>query len=443
MKRASHPVLRRAMCLAMCLIAALACLPLGAGAYFNQGPVGVTLGQQSVTLEENQQASISVSFSPNSSRQLPGCGMAECPQTCGEKKCLDENGQCTCNGTTYQSYYAYATVSSSNTSVATAVYSDGIITVSAISPGTATITVTASLRQYFSTTATISVTVNGSAEPAPEPTAAPAVTPGTEPAETAPAAPSVPEPTEAVTVTPVTEPTEPAPVTEPPTEPTKSTEPEETEPAFTVIESDRGPIYFVPIEEGPMGMDVFNEILGQQKYVNFQRKDGAENILYAWEFCGEDLTVAEDLVLTLNMGSPEQGKLYISFTEDGELPTEAQLYIRVTEHFTGSESLKLYAAQGEELLQEDIAVENGYVSLRLSQREDLILTARELEQKETAPADTEPTVPAATEDTPAEEPRKDFPTAAVIAAVAGVLALAVVGDIVYISIKKRKAGNDD
>ena len=47
---------------------------------------------------------VSVSLSPASDQQTEGCGMAECPQICGEKECLDANGQCTCNGTEYKTY---------------------------------------------------------------------------------------------------------------------------------------------------------------------------------------------------------------------------------------------------------------------------------------------------------------------------------------------------
>ena len=143
-----------------CLTTILVCgLAMPAMAYFDRGPVSVSLGQKSVTLKEGESVNISVKLSPSSSEQLPGCGMPECPQSCGEKECLDANGECTCAGTEYQTYYATADVSSSNTSVATASYSSGNLHVKGIGSGTATITVTAMLRQFTSETTTLTVTV--------------------------------------------------------------------------------------------------------------------------------------------------------------------------------------------------------------------------------------------------------------------------------------------
>ena len=120
-------------------------------AYFQRGSVGVYAGQSSVSVSQGGSAAVSLSFSPASSSQLPGCGMAECPQICGEKDCLDANGECKCAGTTYMTYYASANAYSSNTSVATASCSGSTVYITGISPGSATITVTASLRQFTST----------------------------------------------------------------------------------------------------------------------------------------------------------------------------------------------------------------------------------------------------------------------------------------------------
>ena len=135
-------------------------------AYFQRGSVNVYAGRGSVSVTQGSSASVSISFSPSSSRQLPGCGMAECPQICGEKDCLDANGECKCAGTVYQTYYPTASVSSSNTSVATASYRGGALYINGISPGSATITVRASLRQFSSTSTSINVTVSGRSETA-------------------------------------------------------------------------------------------------------------------------------------------------------------------------------------------------------------------------------------------------------------------------------------
>jgi hypothetical protein len=128
-------------------------------AYFERGTVSVSLGQGSLTLEQGQSGTVSISFSPSTSSQLPGCGMAECPQSCGEKNCLDENGECKCGGLSYQTYYAYANVTSSNASIASATYQNGSLNIQANQVGTATITVTSYLRQFTSMTTTMTVTV--------------------------------------------------------------------------------------------------------------------------------------------------------------------------------------------------------------------------------------------------------------------------------------------
>ncbi|MCD8221941.1 MAG: hypothetical protein LUD07_07095, partial [Clostridiales bacterium] len=147
--------------LAVCIAAVFVIIQCSdvAYAYFNRGTVTMTLGKSSVSVAEGSSESFSVAFSPASDDQLPGCGMAECPQICGDKECLDENYNCCCAGTTYSTYYAFATVTSSNTSVATASYDNGVVTVTGVGTGTATITLEASLRQYTSSTKTVDVTV--------------------------------------------------------------------------------------------------------------------------------------------------------------------------------------------------------------------------------------------------------------------------------------------
>ena len=129
-------------------------------AYFDRGTVGVSVGQSSVSVTTGSSATVSVSLSPATDSQLPGCGMAECPQVCGEQNCLDANGQCMCAGTTYQTYTTSVSASSSNTSVASVSYSGGAVTIRGISKGSATITITASLRQFRNGSKSIQVTVN-------------------------------------------------------------------------------------------------------------------------------------------------------------------------------------------------------------------------------------------------------------------------------------------
>jgi hypothetical protein len=136
-----------------------------ADAYFDRGQTSISLGQSSVSLNVDESRAISVSVSPSSDLQTPSCGMAECPQICGEEECLDGNGQCVCAGTEYSTYVTQVSAVSSNSSVAGATYAGGSLTVRGVSAGTVTITLTATLRQFRDSETTLTVTVNGSSEP--------------------------------------------------------------------------------------------------------------------------------------------------------------------------------------------------------------------------------------------------------------------------------------
>lgn len=350
-------------------------------AYFERGNVGGSVGKQSVVLEQGKSEAVSVSFSPAQSSQLPGCGMAECPQICGEKDCLDENGECKCAGTTYQTYYAFASVSSSNTSVATASYNSGrVVTINAISPGTATITVTASLRQFTSTSTTIQVTVKAKETPVETPSKDTASesdkdtssennnkgnndkgnkdTGNNTSSETT---------SSSVSARPVTEQKDNS------KKETKTKEKEEST-TNTVIESDRGKITFVSISDDAIGKVELQQILGKKEFVDFQKKDESETILYAWEFCGTNLKEARDLNLNLEISREKfencdygtaADSIYLERAEKDALPGDASTYIRVNEWFQETDSLNLYSFDAENrtlLLEENLAIENGYVT---------------------------------------------------------------------------------
>ena len=134
-------------------------LPQVAWGYFDRGPVGVDIGQYEVVLDEGQSTTIMCIITPEFDDQLPGCGMAECPQTCGDG-CLDGNGQCTCVGAEYMRWFTAVSVMSTNPSVARASYGGGALIVSGYGPGEVTLTVSASLRQFQDNEASVHVVVN-------------------------------------------------------------------------------------------------------------------------------------------------------------------------------------------------------------------------------------------------------------------------------------------
>ena len=56
------------------------------------------------------------------------------------------------------------------------------------------------------------------------------------------------------------------------------------------MDSDRGKISFVMIPDGKTGKDALESIKGKDDFVDFQKRDDADTILYAWEFAGKDVT---------------------------------------------------------------------------------------------------------------------------------------------------------
>ena len=133
-------------------------------AFIERGDVQIN-GESSYTLEVGETAELSVT--PYEEQHLPGCGMADCPTTCGEKNCIIEGptGQqeCVCDGRDYVTYYATVKPESSDSSVAEAKYDDaGNVVITAKGAGTAEVNITAEFREYNSAEKTVKVTVNGS-----------------------------------------------------------------------------------------------------------------------------------------------------------------------------------------------------------------------------------------------------------------------------------------
>ncbi len=153
---------RVAVSVALGCVLVLGMAPASAFAYFDRGPVEVSLGSESLEIGAGQTASTTVTITPASEEQTEGCGMPKCPQGCSAS-CTDENGQCGCAGKDYKTYYPTAQATSSNAAVAVATYSAGSLTVYAKQAGEATITVRASLRQHTDAEATLTVRVSGSA----------------------------------------------------------------------------------------------------------------------------------------------------------------------------------------------------------------------------------------------------------------------------------------
>jgi hypothetical protein len=149
--------------LGVCAMPALGYSDWGSGSNIHRGNLEVTVDKSKVTVAVDKTVSVTAAVYPWSDRQLPGCEMAECPDICGEKNCLTEDGlNCKCAGMTWQTYETQIAVASSDPGIATASYSDKKVMIEGVSEGTAVITVKGTLREWTEDEAEISVTVSGS-----------------------------------------------------------------------------------------------------------------------------------------------------------------------------------------------------------------------------------------------------------------------------------------
>ncbi len=483
---------------------------MSANAYWDFGVVGLTLGKTEVNLSVGQTEAVSVTLKPASHDQLPGCGMEKCPSTCGEKNCYDNvYGQCICNGSTLSTYYPTATVSSSSPGVATATYNNGVVTIRGVSEGETEITVVGSLRQWTDSpeeTITVSVKeeVGGSAIPADqiEPdgsgnsgnsgstgnsgdstnaivatevtednnTGTSGTTSGESTNGTTGAADNTQAGTQAGTAAGTTDGTTDgtaagtAAGTETEAATASGTESEaETEDGITSLEVEDGTYWFVPITGLPQGKEQFEQIMGDERqYVDFQLKDDAENVIYAWEFWGKDVERAEDMVFTIeesreafegcSYGSPANS-LYLTFAEEGEFVGRTSIFYRVSEYFSNG-VLYLYRYNPEddsiELVAEELTISNGYVTLPLTEGGSFILTTEELmdapegmeEEIEQQPEELDVDALAETEPEESTDENAGLSTGALVAIII-VIAAAAAAVIIFLAVRavrKKKNG---
>lgn len=168
-----------------CALVLAVLLPGQAFAYFSYPAPGISV-PGSVSLTSGETQSVTCAVSPMSEQQLPGCGMAECPQACDGLEtpggvvggCMSADGWCTCAGIGYYTAYTNVTVSSSDPSVARASWAGGVLTISGYKTGSATLTVYASLSKHEPSEAVVYVNVVGGTPQADAGSVVPSDTPG-------------------------------------------------------------------------------------------------------------------------------------------------------------------------------------------------------------------------------------------------------------------------
>lgn len=383
---------RRAMPFATALLALVfalsLCWPAQALAYFSKDPVSIYFGSTYLSLTTGSSGSVGLTIDPWSEQQLPGCGMSICPQACNGLEtpegvmggCLNEAGWCTCAGTTYYTASTQVSVSSSNPYVARASVSGGSLSITAVSPGTATITVYASLSKHVDNAASMTVEVT---DPAPTPTP----TPTPDPDPTTPSDPgsgggsggsssgggsSSSGGSGKVSVSAAgTSATAAAAAAAAESE-------DDDEKKVVELEAEDGTkVIVVKATDAESAAEELAKIAGTEGTCTFWSGGTLDSPALSWTFKGTDLSEDDDLafdptVAVSKKGSGDVSKLLadvknaivMDFAHSGALPAEAEVYVRASGVYEDGTKLGLYSYNETdkkfELAEEDIEVSDGY-----------------------------------------------------------------------------------
>lgn len=342
---------RAALLVVLALVLAASMAPAQAWAYFNRGSVSVALGATSLDVQAGSASSVTVSITPSSDNQTEGCGMPKCPQGCSET-CTDENGQCRCAGADYRTYYPSATATSSNASVAVAVYSAGTLTVYGKQEGEAVITVRASLRQFTDAQATLSVKVSGTAE------------------GVAASGANVEVP-EAANV-------------------------EQEDRAAVVEKTVMGrPVHMVRVSDSCDARAALASLAGVDGDVTFWQGDTYYHPAYSLTFAGSSYEADEVFgfspeleVLTEASGSLNQPLsglsefVVVDFAHQGALPAPATVYVEADKVFAGEQDIALfsYDEAAKEFVREDAParMSGGYATFSVQEGKTYVVSSRDL-----------------------------------------------------------------
>lgn len=453
---ACAPLLAAALVVA--LVASL--LPLAqASAYYNLGTVSVQAGAARLTVQAGSTTSASVSVTPASDDQTLGCGMAQCPQVCTSGgaaeagyTCFDVNGQCTCAGKAYSTYYAEVSATSSNSGVATAYVSGGTLVVQGHAAGSATITVNASLRQWTSGSTTVQVDVTapatsggssssgGSGSMGGAATAAPGSSGGAgasaQGGSGAHAAASAGASTAAI--------------------------PQEAEVAVsrddakneTVTETVAGTVYSVEANSYLDTAEELGRIAGTGDQAVFWSGPSSDKPIWSWTFRGEDVSAEGasqpfDPTITVsklgtgdvsNIMSQAKDGLVLDFAHDGMLPGKASIYVKVDGTFPDGSSVGLYlfsdAERRFERVQDGVSVADGYASFTIDHCSTWALSTDDL----TGYAVEETNTPGAIAADSSASIAADEPSVPVAGIAGGVVVVACVAVAAAIAVRRRRAG---
>lgn len=462
MRNANSKAVHRPFAVFVVLVAALALVaalvPLSkAAAYYSFGTVGVYTGSSNLSVQVGSTAQTSITVSPSSDSQTLGCGMAKCPQVCTSDgatsagyTCFDTNGQCTCAGTSYSTYYPEVSAQSSNSGVATAYVSGNTLVVTGHSAGSATITVNASLRQWESNSTTVQVNVSAPASSQPSGGSASA---GSGSSSAVPAASD--DASGAASSGPSAAPAVSAAAIPQAAEATDSRDDVLNE---TVVETVAGKVYVVEKNSYLNTADELGKIVGTSDQVVIWSGASSDKPDYSWTFVGTDVdasaakTAFDPTITVSKLGTGDVSNimkrakdgLVMEFAYAGKLPGAASVYVKTVGAFADGTELHLYTFNEQtkrfELAQADaMRVDGGYASFKINHCSSWALSTDDLTKYQVEETNTPGAIAVDKQNSIGQDAMPGW----VVPAVAGGAALVAVAVCAVAVARRRKAAAGD
>lgn len=412
MKTASRPHEKRSCRRAfVALSVALASMSLGATlapapalAYFSKPAPSIGFGSGAITLTQGQSGSVGLSISPMSEAQLPGCGMSICPQACNGMAnpntgvvggCLDGNGWCTCGGTAYYTAYTSVSASSSNPYVARASAAGGALYITAVSPGTATITVYASLSKHEDAAASMTVNVVAPSTSGGDTSQGGSESSGGGQPSGGGAQASGSGGTASGGVT----------VSSAGTDVTKAAKEAAGGEKKEVVEmqtDDGSKIIVAEAKDKDSAKTELSKVVGTDGTVTFWSGGTMDTPAFSWTFKGKDLSADADLAIDPRVDVSKKGtgdvakllkdvkkSVVMDFKHEGKLPAPAEVYARVSGVFEDGAKIKLFSWDAKagtfKQEQQDIEVKDGYAVFTIDHCSTWALSDEDLSALELTP----------------------------------------------------------
>lgn len=438
-------ILGSALAVGLAATLSLGGVPGVAWAYFSKPAPSISVAG-GVSVASGSSTTIACTVSPEAESQLPGCGMAECPQACdglvkpGDSKpggCLDANGWCTCAGTGYYTAYTSVQVSSSDPSVARASYASGVLSIVGYRPGTATISISASLSKHAPSAASTTVTVYDNAATPSNPS-----NNGGSPSGSGSGAPSG----GSVSVTAVGGTTAIAAAA-------AAAAASGGEKQVVEMEAEDGSkTIVVEAEDAATAAEELGKIVGTNGTVTFWSGGTLGSPAISWTFKGEDIAEDADLnidptVTVSKRGTGDVSKLMadvdkaivMDFAHSGDLPAPAEVFVRASDVFSDGDELSLFTynedSQKFERVEDGVKVADGYATFTIDHCSVWALSEDDLTKLEMPAGDS-----AAPTDATQVDVHAQSGTPYVIAlAIAVVVVVAAVAAVVVVRRKKAAA----